>query len=243
VHPNTVRLYEQWGFIPPAERSPSGYRLFTQRHLDCMRLARTALHAPYPGGKAPALGLVRLAVAGDLRGALELAHVYLAQVRRERLRAEAAAALVERWAEPGQAVSEGPGLRISEAARALGVTADALRNWERNGLIAVPRQSGSCYRLYGPPEMERLQVIRMLAKAGYGMAAILRMMLYLDEGGCGDILGRASAVEILDTPPPDEDIRYATDNWLSTLAAQEQRASEAVAQLETLQPSIGPPGL
>jgi DNA-binding transcriptional MerR regulator len=28
VHPNTVRLYEQWGFLPPIPRSLSGYRLF-----------------------------------------------------------------------------------------------------------------------------------------------------------------------------------------------------------------------
>jgi GntR family transcriptional regulator/MocR family aminotransferase len=43
VHPNTVRLYEEWGFLPPIPRSPSGYRQFTQAHLDQMRLARTAL--------------------------------------------------------------------------------------------------------------------------------------------------------------------------------------------------------
>ena len=40
VHPNTVRLYEEWGFLPPVPRSPSGYRLFTAAHLDQMRLAR-----------------------------------------------------------------------------------------------------------------------------------------------------------------------------------------------------------
>lgn len=29
VHPNTVRLYEEWGFLPPIPRNLSGYRLFT----------------------------------------------------------------------------------------------------------------------------------------------------------------------------------------------------------------------
>jgi DNA-binding transcriptional MerR regulator len=43
VHPNTVRLYEVWGFIPPVPRSPTGYRLFTEVHQDHMRLARTML--------------------------------------------------------------------------------------------------------------------------------------------------------------------------------------------------------
>jgi DNA-binding transcriptional MerR regulator len=34
VHPNTVRLYETWGLLPPIPRSSSGYRLFTEQHLE-----------------------------------------------------------------------------------------------------------------------------------------------------------------------------------------------------------------
>ena len=34
LHPNTVRRYVQRGFLPPVERSPAGYRRFTERHLD-----------------------------------------------------------------------------------------------------------------------------------------------------------------------------------------------------------------
>ena len=49
VHPNTVRLYEEWGLLPPIPRSPRGYRLFTEAHLDLMRLARAALHGQWPG--------------------------------------------------------------------------------------------------------------------------------------------------------------------------------------------------
>jgi hypothetical protein len=56
IHPNTVRLYVDWGLIPPVERSSSGYRLFTQRHLDCLRLARMVYAAPYPGRGFRALG-------------------------------------------------------------------------------------------------------------------------------------------------------------------------------------------
>ena len=46
VHPNTVRLYEEWGFPPPVPRSSSGYRLSTEAHLDQMRLAQMSLHGP-----------------------------------------------------------------------------------------------------------------------------------------------------------------------------------------------------
>ena len=40
IHPNTVRRYVDWGLVPPVERSPAGYRRFTQKHLDCLRLAQ-----------------------------------------------------------------------------------------------------------------------------------------------------------------------------------------------------------
>lgn len=42
VHPNTVRLYEKWRLIPPAERQPNGYRIFTNFHLAQGRLVRLA---------------------------------------------------------------------------------------------------------------------------------------------------------------------------------------------------------
>jgi hypothetical protein len=36
VHTNTVRRYVDRGLLPPVESSQSGYRRFTQRHLDCL---------------------------------------------------------------------------------------------------------------------------------------------------------------------------------------------------------------
>ncbi len=228
VHPNTVRLYEAWGFIGTVPRARNGYRLFTERHLDQMVLARTALHWPYPGGSGPVIDLVKRAAAGDLGGALELAYGYLASVRGEIARAESAAELLEHWARGAAADATGQPLPIGRAAALLGTTADALRNWERNGLIRVPRAPRSGYRLYGAPEIGRLRVIRTLRQAGFGMMAILRMLLFLDQGQQGDLR------QVLDTPGPDEDIHYVTDRWLTTLSEQEQRARDIIAQLETM---------
>jgi DNA-binding transcriptional MerR regulator len=230
VHPNTVRLYEEWGYLPPAPRSPSGYRLFGQEHLDQMRLARTALDGPWPGRniRKSARELVRQAAAGDLGGALERAYRHLALVQAERAQADAAAELLERWAQGIAADATATSLQIGEAARLLGVTTDMLRNWERNGLIRVPRDPDNGYRLYGAAEIGRLRVIRMLTRAGYSQMAILRMLLHLDQAQGGNLR------RVLDTPGPDEDIYSAADRWLSTLAEQEQRAVEMVSQLEAM---------
>ena len=161
------------------------------------------------------------------------AHVHLEQVREEQAQAEAAGAFLDAWAK-GRTILpavERP-LQIRDAARLLGLTPDVLRNWERNGLIKVPRNPHNRYRLYGAAEIGRLQVIRMLRSAGYSIMAVLRMVLQLDQGQREDLR------QVLDSPRPDEDVYSATDQWLSTLGALEQRALEIAAQIKKLEKMI-----
>jgi DNA-binding transcriptional MerR regulator len=230
VHPNTVRRYEEKGFLPPVARSPAGYRRFTERHLDCMRLTRLVFSNMYPGKAIYGSGiqLIFITAGGDLGGALELAYHRLALVQSERAQADVAADLLERWASgaPADAISQP--LQIGQAARLLGVSIDILRNWDRNGLIEIPRDPTNGYRRYGAKELSRLRVIRMLSRAGYSTGAILRMLIQLDRGETTD-LRRA-----LDTPRPDEDVYLASDRWLTTLSDHEQRARQIITLLEEM---------
>ena len=228
VHVNTVRLYEEWGFLAPVPRSPTGYRLYTRAHLEQMRLARLALQWPYPGGKQVVLDLVAAAVADDLGMAMELAYLYLANVRRERTLAEAAIEFLERWARGQVLDTTRRTLTIAQVADHLGVTVDQVRNWERNGLLAVPRDPQNGYRLYGSREIGRLRVIRMLRQGGYSLMAILRMLLAFDAGQI-DLLREA-----LDTPGENEDIQTVADRWLTTLAEAEARAQAIIRQVAAM---------
>jgi DNA-binding transcriptional MerR regulator len=236
VHPNTVRLYEAWGFLGTVPRSHSDYRLFSELHLDRMRLARTALQWPYPGGKKPVLELVKCAASGDLGGALEAAHTYLANVRSERVHAEEAVAFLQKWAAGQTIESISEPLQIGQAADRLGVTTDRLRNWDRNGLLDVPRNPSNGYRLYGAAQLGRARVIRLLREAGYSVMAILRMLLELDAGQSGDLR------TALDTPPADEDVYNVADRWLSTLDGEEVRAHQIIELLHSMMAKHEKPG-
>ena len=228
IHPNTVRRYVDWGLVPPVERSPAGYRRFTQKHLDCLRLARLIYGADYPGRSIRHSGweIIQLAVADDWGGALEKAYKHLALVQSETAQANAAASLLERWAQGTSAEATGKSLRIGEVAKLLGLSNDILRNWERNGLLEVPRQPENAYRLYGPVEISRLRVIRMLVRSGYSLMAVLRMLTLLDRGETVDL--RLA----LDTPHPDEDVYMASDRWLSTLGNEAHKAQQIIGMIE-----------
>lgn len=42
LHPNTVRLYEEWGLIHKTKRKPNGYRIYNDIHIKQFLLARKA---------------------------------------------------------------------------------------------------------------------------------------------------------------------------------------------------------
>jgi DNA-binding transcriptional MerR regulator len=230
VHPNTVRVYEQWGFLPPVKRSPNGYRRYSRFHLEQMKLARLALHGGWPGGRIrrSALALVRSSAAGDLREAVRLAGDHVRLVKAERAQAESAAAYLEKWVRGRIPERRAASIPILAAAKEIDSTVDAVRNWERNGLLRVPRNPKNGYREYGPREIGRLRVIRMLLRAGYSTMAVLRAMRHLDSGG-GKKLRR-----VLDTPRPEEDVLWAADRWLSTLSEHEDRACRILNQLRRM---------
>jgi DNA-binding transcriptional MerR regulator len=230
IHPNTVRLYVDWGLIPPVERSPSGYRRFTQKHLDCLRLARLIYATEYPGRdlRASSNEIIQHVVADNWTGALEKAHEHLASVKAELKHADTAANLLEHWAQNIAGKSDGDPLAISEVSKLLGVSHDVIRNWERNGLISIRRNSHNNYRLFDKKDIERLRIIRMLSHAGYSHMAMLRMFIELDRGNARGLK------KVLDTPREDEDIFTAADHWLTTLQGQEKLAKQVIRLIKEL---------
>ena len=228
VHVNTIRLYEASGFLAPIPRGTNGYHQYSALHLEQARLTWLALRWPYVGDKHQLIMLVKNAANGDLGMAMEFAYQYLAQVRVERTYAESALEFLERWA-AGRTMDASPHpMHIRQAALHLNVSVDMLRNWERNGLLTVPRDPTNHYRLYGSAECGRLRVIRMLVKSGFSLTAILHMLQQFDHGHTKNLR------EALRVPPEanaDKYIIAAADHWLASLVALEQRAQKIIEQI------------
>ncbi len=84
-------------------------------------------------------------------------------------------------------------LTIGKLARAGDLSPDALRYYEREGLIAPATKTGSGYRLYGEDAVRRVRFIRHAQACGFTLAEI-RELLHLrqsDRACCDDVRSRA----------------------------------------------------
>ncbi|MCY1302750.1 HTH-type transcriptional regulator HmrR [compost metagenome] len=84
-------------------------------------------------------------------------------------------------------------LTIGKLALAGDISSDALRYYEREGLIAPASKTGSGYRLYGEDAVRRVRFIQRAQACGFTLAEI-RELLHLrqsDSACCNDVRQRA----------------------------------------------------
>jgi len=74
------------------------------------------------------------------------------------------------------------GLSIGQIAQKVGVNIQTIRYYERIGLIAEPRRSGSGYRFYTEEDVEKLHFIRKAQSLGFSLKEI-RSILELKNSG------------------------------------------------------------
>ena len=235
LHPNTIRLYESWGWLGKAIRQKNGYRQFAHKHLLQLRL----LQQLFRGGmgnrqlRANARKIVSLVAKDELHKAKDLLQVRESMVRREKRQAEEAVAVIE----GGERQADFDGhLSIKKVAEKLDVSHDTLYTWERNGLLKVPKDEDNGYRRYGPFEIERLLLIRLLRQVGYSISAILRLAHHWD--GRAELFRPQGVSDIrtaLDTPYAHEaEVPMAADRWLSWLSEEGRRCKRAARLLNEL---------
>lgn len=228
IHPNTVRLYEEWGIIPRPKRKENGYRVFTDFHIEQIRLARTAFQIEIlqSGLRKKIFQMVKLSAAGKFDEAFSLTQAYLSGLRQERDNAEDAICIVKQIIS-GENQENRAFMKRKEVSEYLGVSMDTLRNWEMNGLLAVQRKENG-YRIYTEDDIKRLKIIRALRCANYSLEAILRMLQQLSKNPNVDIK------TVLNTPRPSDDIISACDQLIRSLSAAEKNAGILMEMLQKM---------
>ncbi|MFC8846839.1 MULTISPECIES: MerR family transcriptional regulator [unclassified Micromonospora] len=172
ISTQTVRNYERDGVLPPARRTPSGYRAYTTVHVRALRayLALIPAHGYATSGE-----IMRAANAGDLDTALRAIDRSHAQLLRDRETLDAVEVAVSlltgspattRPDRPPTGRPDRP-LAIGGLARRIGVTPAALRKWERAGILTPGRGAATGYRLYSADDVRDAELAHLLRRGGY----------------------------------------------------------------------------
>jgi DNA-binding transcriptional MerR regulator len=223
IHPNTVMLYEKWGYIAPVERKKNGYRVYTETHLEQMKLIRMALRSDAVKWymKFEVKNIIRSAAQGDMKKSLELSREYLADIQNEKNNEIKVLKVIHEILESDLLEEKNISFNRNGAAKLLGVSINVIINWERNGLIEVPRSKNG-YRVYEEHEIKLLRVIKALRQENYSTQSICKMLKKLKTERMGNDMLSSEETK-------------ASDDWLlSSLAEAEHAAKELIGYIGEL---------
>lgn len=215
VKAGTIRFYESCGFVGPVERTSNNYRIYHMRHVFQIRVCRLVF-----GGfvnrrlRRESLKVLDAAANWDMDAYGRETANYRRAVEEdiERTQKAIAICMAQMEQEPGAEILYSK----KQAAAMVGATPEAVRNWERNGLLGQfePYQK----RFYGQALLNRMYVIRLLLDTGYSMMAV-RSFVQEYEGG-----QQGRAEQILINPEKNAELLYRSDRYLETLLQLREKA-------------------
>lgn len=175
-----VRNYVDLGVLPAVERTPSGYRLFTEAHAEALLIVRQLADGH---GWERTRVIMRAVHAGDMETVLatvDASHGELARERADIARVLGAFEAVGR--RPAVPRARRP-LRIGEVADFVGVRTPVLRLWEQRGLLRPEREQATGYRVYDSAELRKAEVIALLRRGNYPFPIVQAVLEELGPQG------------------------------------------------------------
>ncbi|KUN09571.1 MerR family transcriptional regulator [Streptomyces yokosukanensis] len=189
ISTQAVRNYERHGFLPPAERTASGYRLYTEAHAAALR-AYLSLVPAY--GYAAAGRIMSALNRNHLDEALTIVDRGHGQLLRDRDTLDAVrTALQHLTAESGAVAAPAPdtGTRtVGELAHRLGVTPATVRNWEDAGILTPARDRATGYRIFHADDIRDAELAHLLRRGGHPLDHIATVVQQIRTVGGTDAL-------------------------------------------------------
>ncbi|MFF7994382.1 TioE family transcriptional regulator [Kitasatospora xanthocidica] len=217
ISTQAVRNYERDGCLPPAARTPTGYRIYTELHAAALR-AFLALVSAYGHATAgPVMTAVHAERLDEALTALDRGHARLLRDRETLASVREAvdhltAAAAPPTGPPDRPTPSGP-LGIGEVAHRLGLTPATLRTWETAGILAPARDRTTGHRGYLPADVRDAELAHLLRRGGYPLHRI------------------ATVVRQIRTAGGTVELAAALDGWQQRLTARGLAMLTAAARL------------
>lgn len=209
-----MRNYESDGLLPPAERTATGYRRYTERHSAALRAYRALIPAH---GYAEAGTIMRDVTAGRLDEALTAIDRSHAELLRDRGTLDAVGEVLahltghstDAWRAPKSIQS----YSIGELAHRLGVSVATIRKWEAVGVLVPVRRPETGHRTYDAGDIRDAELAHFLRRGRYPLELV------------------ATVVQRVRTAGDTKALAAALDDWQQRVTARGVAMLEAAAQL------------
>lgn len=215
-----IRNYEDAGILPPADRTPHGYRTYTPLHARALGafLALAPAH-----GHQTATSIMRAVNQGTIDEAFRLideSHAQLLDDRRTLQAVETALrdlTSTTSGPEPDTAMSRArPGdMFIGPLAAELRIRPATLRKWELAGLVRPRRDPLTGYRVYDEADVRDVHLAHQLRRGGYLLEQIAPLIAQVRAAG------------------GLEPLEAALSDWRARLSARGRAMLVGAAELET----------
>jgi DNA-binding transcriptional MerR regulator len=83
----------------------------------------------------------------------------------------------------GTTAEIGHTMKSAELARLAGISTDALRHYERVGVLPAPERTVGNYRVYPASALDRVRLIRRALSFGFSLAELARIFKVRERGG------------------------------------------------------------
>jgi len=230
IHPNTVRFYEEIELLPTIPRKENGYRVYSEIHLEQLKLIRMALKSELlqNGLRKQVFNIVKESAKGNYEEALNLSKKYLENIQKEQQNTEDSIKIVDDiLLKKQEMIGDSKVYTRKQMADYLELTIDTLRNWELNGLIEVRRKENG-YRVYDGEDIKRLKIIRALKCANFSLSSILRLLNDIESNE------NINLKEVIDTPKENEDIISVCDRLLTSLENAKKDTEGMIEQINKM---------